>query len=159
MCPAVDLAASADALHEPANRLYELYFIWKLRRRLQAKARHFPAIFDTSRLKGIFSLRDFDDRITAHYCGFDGAVDYYARAAATNVIDRISAPTLILHAANDPFIRILPETRARILANPNIRFRESQDGGHCSFLSPRDGDDGHWAETQVVNFLEQFADA
>lgn len=159
VCPAVDLAASADALHEPANRLYELYFIWKLRRRLQAKARHFPGIFDSSRLKGIFSLRDFDDRITAHYCGFNGAVDYYARAAATNVIDRISAPTLILHAANDPFIRILPETRARILANPNIRFRESQDGGHCSFLSPRDGDDGHWAETQVVNFLKQFAAA
>src|SRR5581483_7823325 len=34
VCPAMDLAASADALHEPGNRLYELYFLWKLRRRL-----------------------------------------------------------------------------------------------------------------------------
>src|ERR1022692_3353738 len=33
--PAVDLAASADALHAPSNRLYESYFLWNLRRRLR----------------------------------------------------------------------------------------------------------------------------
>src|SRR5690348_11368557 len=38
VCPAMDLAASADALHLSSNRLYEYYFIWKLRRRLRAKA-------------------------------------------------------------------------------------------------------------------------
>src|SRR5262249_34497544 len=27
VCPAMDLAASADALHEPANRIYEWYFL------------------------------------------------------------------------------------------------------------------------------------
>src|SRR6185437_11743205 len=27
VCPAVDLAASADALHAPVNRLYEQYFL------------------------------------------------------------------------------------------------------------------------------------
>src|SRR5581483_1687326 len=46
VCPAMDLAPSADALHERQNRLYELYFIWKLRRRLLAKARLFPKHFD-----------------------------------------------------------------------------------------------------------------
>jgi predicted alpha/beta-fold hydrolase len=24
------------------------------------------------------SLREFDDKITAYYCGFEGVVDYYA---------------------------------------------------------------------------------
>ncbi len=33
VCPAMDLAASADALHEPANRLYEYYFFMQLFRR------------------------------------------------------------------------------------------------------------------------------
>src|SRR5207237_6614054 len=28
--PAADLAASADALHEPANRIYEYYFLMQL---------------------------------------------------------------------------------------------------------------------------------
>ncbi len=154
VCPALDLAASADALHRPANRLYELYFLWKLRRRLLAKARLFPGRFDVTRLRGVASLRDFDDRITAYYCGFEGAADYYARAAAANVVDRISVPTLILHAANDPFIRILPETRQKILSNPHIRFIETNDGGHCSFLADPDGDDGRWAEAQIIRFLQ-----
>jgi len=156
VCPAVDLAASSDAVHIRSNRVYEYYFLWQLRRRLRAKARLFPQYFDISRLRGLTSLRDFDDKITAYYCGFAGAVDYYARAAASNVVSRIAVPTLILHAANDPFIRILPETRKKILANPNITFVETEDGGHCSFLAAPNGYDGHWAERQVVEFLRQF---
>jgi len=156
VCPAMDLAASADALHLRSNLLYEYYFVWKLRRRLVAHARLFPGRFDTSRLRGVTSLRDFDDKITAYYSGFEGAADYYARAAAANVVDRITVPGLILHAANDPFIRIRPETRQLVLANPNITFVETEDGGHCSFLAEPDGDDGHWAERQIVSFFRQF---
>jgi predicted alpha/beta-fold hydrolase len=153
VCPAMDLAASADALHLPGNRLYEYYFVWNLRRRLRAKARLFPGRFDTSRMRGVATLRDFDDRITAFYSGFEGAADYYARAAAANVIDRIAVPALIIHAANDPFIRILPETRQKIRNNSNIRFLETEDGGHCSFLAQPDGYDGRWAESKIVDFL------
>lgn len=153
VCPAMDLAASADALHRPSNRLYEHYFLWKLRHRLRQKARMFPGMYDVARLRGLRSLRDFDDKITAHYCGFTDAVDYYARAAAANVVDRIAVPAFILCAANDPFIRILPETRQKLLANPNIIFVETEDGGHCSFLAERDGHDGYWAELQIVEFL------
>jgi predicted alpha/beta-fold hydrolase len=160
VCPAMDLAASADALHEPANRIYEYYFLMQLFKRLRRKARLFPADFDASRLRGISTLRMFDDRITAHYCGFAGADDYYARAAASNVIDRIAAPTLIIHAANDPFIRMQPETLRRVAENPNITYVETDDGGHCAFLGERsgdDGDDGRWAEREVVEFVRQFA--
>lgn len=153
VCPALDLAASADALHLPGNRVYEAYFVWKLRRRLAGKARLFPSAFDTSRLQGVSTLRDFDDKITAYYSGFAGADDYYERASAARVVDRIAVPTLILHAGNDPFIRILPETREKILGNPNINFVECNDGGHCAFLADRDGNDGHWAENRIVEFL------
>lgn len=153
VCPSMDLAASADALHLPSNRIYEQYFLLKLRRRFRSKAKLFPDKFDPRRLRGIRSLRDFDDKITAYYCGFDGAVDYYARAAASNVVDRIAVPGLILHAANDPFIRLTAETRKKILANPNLTFLESEDGGHCSFIADANGYDGHWAERQVIEFL------
>jgi uncharacterized protein len=159
VCPAMDLAVSADALHEPANRIYEYYFLMQLFHRMRTKAKHFPSDFDLSRLDGVTSLRLFDDRITAHYCGFSGAEDYYARAAASKVVDRIAVPTLIIHAANDPFIRMLPETRERILANPNITYIETSDGGHCAFVGEPDGDgyDGRWAEREVVEFTRQFA--
>jgi len=159
VCPAMDLAASADALHEPANRLYEYYFLLQLFRRIRQKAGFFPGQFDLSRLRGVTSLRLFDDKITAYYCGFAGADDYYARAAAANVVDRIAVPALIVHAANDPFIRMQPSTRQRILENPNITFIETADGGHCAFMGQPDGDgyDGHWAEREVVEFARRFA--
>jgi predicted alpha/beta-fold hydrolase len=159
VCPAMDLATSADALHEPANRIYEWYFLWQLFGRMRRKARFFPDYFDTSRLRGVTSLRLFDDRITAYYCGFTGADDYYARAAAANVVDRIAVPTLIIHAANDPFIRMRLETVARIRSNPHITYIETADGGHCAFVGERDGDgyDGHWAEHEVVEFAGKVA--
>jgi predicted alpha/beta-fold hydrolase len=156
VCPAMDLAASADALHEPANRLYEYYFLMQLYRRFRGKAKFFPKDFDVTRLRGVSTLRLFDDRVTAYYCGFTGADDYYARAAASKVVDRIAVPALIIHAANDPFIRVLPETRARIAANPNITYVETADGGHCAFIGERNGDatdDGRWAEREVVEFV------
>jgi predicted alpha/beta-fold hydrolase len=153
VCPAADLAASADALHLPANRLYEQYFLWKLKARMKTKCRCFPGKYDLSRLRGLKSLRDFDDKVTAPYCGFAGASDYYARSAAANVIDRIAVPTYILYAKNDPFIRLLPDTRRKIEANPNITFVETKDGGHCSFIGERNGNDGHFAEQAVVEFL------
>ena len=69
-------------------------------------------------------------------------------------MDRIAVPTFILNAANDPFIRILPETRGKILSNPHITFVETEDGGHCSYLAEANGSsDGRWAESQVVEFL------
>jgi hypothetical protein len=156
VCPSMNLAASADALHLAPNRIYEYYFMWQLRRRLRMKARLFPGAFDTARLRGVTTLREFDDKITAYYCGFQGASDYYERSAAANVVDHIAVPALILHAANDPFIRILPETRQKILSKPNIAFVETEDGGHCSFLAKPDGDDGRWAERRVVEFLRAF---
>jgi predicted alpha/beta-fold hydrolase len=110
-------------------------------------------------MRGVKTLREFDDRITAYYCGFTGADDYYARAAAANLIDRIARSALVIHAANDPFIRILPETRAALLSNRNVNYIETEDGGHCAFVGERDGDpayDGRWAEREVVEFAKQF---
>src|ERR1700704_2880806 len=114
-CPAIDLATSADTLHEPANRIYERYFLWALHRRMLQKARHFPDHFDVSRLRGIRSLREFDDKVTAYYCGFTGVDDYYDRASAAHVVERIAVPALVLHAANDPFIRITAEAGGELL--------------------------------------------
>jgi len=156
VCPAIDLAAGADALHEPANRAYEWHFLRGLKRRLRRKASLFPAVYQLAGVGPIRSIREFDQKIVAPYCGFRDADDYYFRAASARVVDRIQVPALILGAQDDPFIRLFPETRARILANPRIAFVESRHGGHCAFLGR--GDDLHWAEATVVRFLQAAAE-
>jgi uncharacterized protein len=153
--PAMDLAPSADALHEGANRIYEWKFLNGLRRRMRRKAALYPERYDVRHLDGMRSLRDFDDQITARYSGFRDADDYYRRAASAKVLDRIAVPTLVLHALDDPFIRVLPETRKKLLGNPHITYVESAHGGHCAFLAAPDGYDGRWAERQAISFVQR----
>jgi len=154
--PAVDLAPSADALHNPTNRIYEWKFLRGLRRRIRRKAALYPERYDVRHLRGMRSLRDFDDQITARYSGFRDADDYYTRAAAARVVEHITVPTLILHSLDDPFIRVLPQTRDKLLANPNITYVETAYGGHCAFLADANGYDGRWAERQAICFLQRL---
>jgi predicted alpha/beta-fold hydrolase len=149
---AMDLGPSADALHRKANRVYELNFVKNLRRSTRRKAALFPGRYDTARLRGVWSVRKFDDVITAPYSGFRDADDYYHRASAARVLEAITVPALVVHAADDPFIRVLPETRTKLAANPNISFVETAHGGHCGFLADPIGYDGRWAERLVVQF-------
>ncbi len=135
--PAMDLAVSADALHNISNRVYEWKFLAGLRRRFRVKAELFPAIYSTEGLERIATLRQFDDQITARYSGFRGADDYYDRASSSRVAAQIAVPTLILHALDDPFIRMLPSTRDALLANRRVELIETAHGGHCAFLAPR----------------------
>jgi uncharacterized protein len=153
VCPAIDLAAGADALHEPANRVYEAHFLRRLMQRFRRKAALFPAVYQSLDVGPVRSIREFDDKIVAAYCGFRNADDYYYRAASARVVDRIAVPTLILCAQDDPFIRLFPETRARLLANPHITFVEPRHGGHCAFLGRGAGDEIHWAEAAIVRYL------
>lgn len=154
--PVVDLGPSADALHRIENRIYEQKFLRTLRHRFRQKARLFPRAYDPNRAAGIRSLRQFDDRITALYSGFRNADDYYTRAASARVLDRIAIPALILHAEDDPFIRLTAETRDKMAANSNIAFIETEHGGHCAFLAqpdPAASYDGYWAERTLLRFL------
>jgi len=154
VCPAIDLAPGADALHEPLNRGYEWRFLRGLMARYAQKAKLFPGIYAPPREIGpVGSIRQFDNKIVARYWGFRDADDYYYRAAGARVVNRIAAPTLVLCAQDDPFIRLLPETRANLLANPRVTFVETRHGGHCAFLSRDRGNDIHWAEAAVIRYL------
>jgi predicted alpha/beta-fold hydrolase len=153
VCPVIDLAAGADALHLPGNRLYERRFLRGLMARFRRKAALYPHIYKTKGVGPVRSLREFDDKIIARYCGYRDADDYYYRAASARVVDRVAVPTLILHALDDPFIRLLPETRMTILANRNITLIETARGGHCAYLSRDTGDEIHWAEATVMRYL------
>jgi len=155
--PALDLTISARALHEWQNRLYEYRFLLGLHGSVKKKARLFPDLYRSYPLFSIRSLWEFDDKITAPHGGFEGAADYYHRAAAARVIDRIAVPTLIIHSFDDPFIKISGESRAKILANQHIRYIETVHGGHCAFLADPVGYDGRWAEKKIVEFIQELA--
>jgi len=154
--PVIDLAPSSAALHLPQNRIYEKKFVRAMLSRFRRKTALFPRAYDPNRATGVRSLRDFDEHIIAFYGGFSGAEDYYYRVAAARVIEDITVSTLILNSLDDPFIRLAPDTRKKILSNPNITFIETAQGGHCAFLAqpdPANHYDGYWAEHTLLRFI------
>ncbi|HUD21484.1 MAG TPA: alpha/beta fold hydrolase [Acidobacteriaceae bacterium] len=158
--PSIDLGPTADALHRRANRIYERRFLRRLIKRFRFKARLFPRAYNPRLVAGVRSLREYDERITALYSGFASADDYYYRASAARVVDRIHVPTLVLHALDDPFVLLTPQTRTALVANPFITLLESEHGGHCAFLAKPgrgNGDDGYWAETTLLRFILDHA--
>lgn len=156
--PLMDLAVSSAALHEPQNRMYEWHFLRKMISRIRRRILLFPAIYGDARLDRIRSMRQFDEHIVARYGGFTGADDYYSSVASSKYANRFSIPTLILHALDDPFIRLLPATRVALVGNPSVTYVETESGGHCAFLEQgKKGDDGRWAERTLLGFLQAQA--
>ena len=102
--PTMNLARCVDALERPRNALYEWNFVRNLKRRMRRKARRLPGRFDLGALRDVRTVRQFDDAYTAPHHGFRDADDYYHRASSLRVLDQIAIPTLILSAADDPFV-------------------------------------------------------
>jgi uncharacterized protein len=155
IAPAFDLAACADALAEPGNFLYERHFVRRLKERMRRKVRLFPQQFPIDGMAGIRSVRDFDEQITARFCGFAGAADYYAQSSARQLLANIHRPTLIVTAADDPFVPIATFADAALRANGNITLVAPPHGGHCAFISSESGEGRFWVEARIVEFCKQ----
>lgn len=151
--PLMDLAASSAALHRPQNRIYEWHFLKSMLARVRRRMELYPRIYGTAAVDKIRSMRNFDQEIVARYGGFRDADDYYYTVASSQYAGSLRVPTLIVHSADDPFIRMLPETRATLIENPHVTLLETQKGGHCAFLAAEKNGDGRWAERTLLGFL------
>jgi hypothetical protein len=152
--PTMDLAVCVDALEEKQNAIYQWHFVRNLKRRMRRKAKASPGTWSLTPLPQIRSIRQFDDAFTAPFHGFRDAADYYHRASAMRVIDKITVPTLIITAADDPFVPPGPFRERAVVRNRNITVKITEHGGHCGFVEQaRDGYDGYWAEREIVEFV------
>jgi predicted alpha/beta-fold hydrolase len=153
--PILEISQCVRALERRENVLYEWNFVRGLKRRMKRKGRLWPGSFDLSRLSRVRTVREFDEAYTAPYFGFADAEDYYHRASAMRVIDRVRVPTLIITAEDDPFVPSQPFRDPKVTGNPSITLHVCAHGGHCGFVGQRNGgeDDGYWAESQIVEFV------
>jgi uncharacterized protein len=151
--PSIDLASCADAIEMRSNLIYHFKFITSLRNRLRRKARLFPDRYDAARLRGVWTIRRFDDLITAPHMGFRDVAHYYERASALPFVKAIKVPTLIVHAKDDPFIPSAQFEREEVTGNPNVALLAPAHGGHVGFISAEgEGEGRFWAEAMIVEF-------
>jgi len=156
--PIIEIEQCTQALERPSNVLYQWNFVKDLKRRMRRKDRFFPGRFDLTRLGAIRTVREFDAAYTAPHFGFRSAEDYYHRASAMRVIDRVNVPALIITSEDDPFVPAQPFHDRSVTGNPHIELHLCTHGGHCGFVGARSAsDDGYWAEGQIVEFVNQQA--
>jgi uncharacterized protein len=156
--PILEIGECVRALERPGNILYQWNFVKDLKRRMRRKDRFWRGRFDLSRLDRIRTVRQFDEAYTAPYFGFSDADDYYHRASAMRVVDRIHVPALVITAEDDPFVPTSAFRDPKVTGNPHIRLCVCRHGGHCGFVGPASGeDDGYWAERQIVEFITAHA--
>jgi predicted alpha/beta-fold hydrolase len=156
--PIIEISECTRALERPGNGLYQWNFVRDLKRRMRRKNRHHPGLFDLSKLDAVKTVREFDETFTAPYFGFRSAEDYYHRASAMRVIDRLRIPALVITAEDDPFVPSAPFHDPHVTANPHIDLRISAHGGHCGFVGPpSENSDGYWAEDQIVECVSRWS--
>lgn len=147
VAPPIDLALCAAKLSAPRQRLYDLYFVNDLLAQARQRERFFPAT-RAPQLRGPAKcLRGFDDAYTAPLWGFADAADYYRQQSSWPWITRIQVPTLLLTAADDPFIAVEPFLA--LAPGGAITVEIQRHGGHLGFL----GSDGHagirWVDARL----------
>jgi len=149
----VDLASSARALdRRPGNQIYLRRFMKSLAAKVEAKAKRFPTEIDATGVRDVRSFSIFDDRYTARIHGFRDAEDYWSQSSAIGYLNRISIPTLLLNAKDDPFLSLesFPYKEGR--QNPCLSLETPNSGGHLGFLDAQ----GFWIERRIPEFLNQF---
>lgn len=149
----IDLASSARALdRRPGNQIYLRRFMKSLAAKVEAKAKRFPTEIDATGVRAIRSFSIFDDRYTARIHGFRDAEDYWRQSSAIGYLNRISIPTLLLNAKDDPFLSLESFPYTQGLQNPCLSLEMPNSGGHLGFLDTQ----GFWIERRIPEFLNQF---
>ena len=77
------------ALERRPNIPYQWNFVRNLQGRMRRKAAAFPGRSPSTGWRRIWTVRQFDEAYTAPHYGFRDAADYYHRASALRVMDRI----------------------------------------------------------------------
>lgn len=153
----IDLDASCTSIDRTTNWPYRRYFLRRLGQTVQRRRALAPDLYRAVRLRGIRTLRDFDNAVVATTCGFRNAEDYYRMCSSIRFAAQIRLPTLLIQAQDDPFIPFAAFSDPRLRQNRSIRMMDPPHGGHVGFYAAHRGPDpdAYWAENRALEHCAQ----
>jgi predicted alpha/beta-fold hydrolase len=136
------------------NRLYEQYLLWHLVHSYRRRLRFYPHVY-----RGLLSrlprhIGDFDDAVTGPLHGFASGSDYYERSSSATGLAKISVPTLLIHAEDDPLVPLSPYAEQQQLFSRSslLHLLLVKHGGHVGFMG--DSKSWWWADARVIAFFK-----
>jgi predicted alpha/beta-fold hydrolase len=147
--PAVDLASSSRKLERSPGSWISRIFLRQMIKDIESLQVLYP---DLERLKlpRKMSIREFDEIHISKFHGFLGADDYYSRCSSGPHLPKITVPTLIIGAIDDPVVDLsllqsleLPE---------HIDVVLTKHGGHVGFVAA--GPERRWADAVALAWIK-----
>ncbi|WP_404377794.1 hydrolase [Vreelandella aquamarina] len=132
----------ADRINQGFSKIYQARFLRDLHHyvatkrhafRRQGREEELARLTSLEALESMKTFWDFDDRVTAPLHGYGSAEEYYRRCSSAFFVEAIQTPTLIVHAADDPFI--YPHTVPKTDMLPScVSLALFPKGGHVGFI-------------------------
>lgn len=137
VCVPYNLGNCARRLEEdPVSRIYRYYMVGRLKARVLEMLTRFPGVLDPAVVRGVRTLTDFDDRVTAPLNGFRDAEDYWGQSSSLHYLKGIRRPALLINAVDDPFLRVSDLPVDEVRANPCLELQLTDRGGHLGYIGP-----------------------
>ena len=124
----IDLKRAQTSIMRPRNTIYHRHLLHTMKSDAMRAGQVAADI-----VAGIANIYDFDDRIVAPSNGFASAEDYYARSSAAPLLGGIRTPTLVVHAADDPWIPTEMYTERDWPSAGPVTLLIVPGGGHVGF--------------------------
>ena len=146
----IDLAAASLRILAPRNFLYHRYLLARMKRD-----------WEDSRMSGderravaqVRTVYEFDDRLVGPQNGFGDAEGYYAQCSGLRFLDAIATPTLVIHAANDPWVPKDAYDAHDWRRNAFLTALLPDGGGHVGFHAA--GDATAWHDRCIARWFER----
>lgn len=152
-----DLSIASKTLDDKKGitSVYRRRLLQSLKQKALHKVRNGLIELDTSTIHDIRSLAGFDQQLTAPLHGFKSADDYYSRSSCSPHLARITIPTLLIHASDDPFMDSHGIPSATDLSD-STQLELFPHGGHVGFYKPSLRGSSYWLETRITEYLESI---
>jgi len=144
ICPSIDLAETAEILSQPANHIYNRYYM-----------RQLEAIVNKNKSNYSFAtIYEFDRIITAPNWGFKSPEEYYRQSSSRYLLSHIQTPCHILLAIDDPFINHL--SCLNVPRSSSVKVWLSEYGGHVGFFGWADSEHRYyWLDSILIKWIKE----
>jgi predicted alpha/beta-fold hydrolase len=156
------LSICASKLDSGFSKIYRKNLLNELKQYVRLKLQHLETLgieTEAEKIRQLGNLADinsfwqYDDIVVAKLHGYRDVHDYYQRSSSRQFLKSIVVPTLVIQAADDPFmtLEVLPEEHEM---SPSVHLEIAQGGGHVGFVAgaypfrPR-----YWLEQRIPEFL------
>ncbi|RYG17684.1 MAG: alpha/beta fold hydrolase [Chitinophagaceae bacterium] len=150
-----DLRKSEQQIDRWINRVFAQKFLLKLKNKVRKLENLHPGIFDVNTLDGMKTIQAFTENFTAPFSGFKSLDEFYSAGSCLSSLPKISLPTLVVNAQNDPFLSDTSYPIDLARTSDYVFFDMPKSGGHTAFPITKTKS---WMPVRLETFLREVVE-